>query len=50
MYFTKFPEEIQKLMDIVNPYIDKWHLRDDAPQEIKDTYEKICKMLLELGQ
>ena len=50
MYFTKFPEEIQKLMDIVNPYIDKCHLRDDAPQEIKDTYEKICKMLLELGQ
>ncbi len=35
-------------MDIVQPYIEKCHLREDAPQEIKDTYEKICTMLDEL--
>lgn len=45
MYFTGFPEEIQKLMDIVDPYFEKCHLREDAPQEIKDMYEKIKKML-----
>ena len=50
MYFTKFPDEMQKSMDIVQPYIEKCHLREEAPQEIKDTYEKICQMLLELGQ
>ena len=50
MYFTKFPEEIQKLMDIINPYVEKCHLREDAPQEIKDIYKKICVMLDELGQ
>lgn len=49
MYCTKFPEEIQKLMDIVNPYIEKCHLREDAPQEIKDTYKKIQVMLDELS-
>ena len=36
----KIPEEIQKLMDIVGPYIEKCHLREDATQEIKDTFEK----------
>lgn len=48
MYFAKFPDEIQKLMDIVNPYIEKCHLREDAPQEIKDTYKKIQVKLDEL--
>lgn len=48
MYCTKFPEEIQKLMDIVNPYIEKCHLREDAPQEIKDAYKKIQVKLDEL--
>ena len=47
MYFTGFPEEIQKLMDIVKPYIEKCHLREDAPQDIKDTYKKIQVMLHE---
>ena len=36
----KIPEEIQKLMDIVDPYIEKCYLREDATQEIKDTFEK----------
>ncbi len=45
MYIPKFPDEIQKLMDIVNPYIEKCHLREDAPQEIKDTFKKIKVML-----
>ena len=48
MYIPKFPDEIQKLMDIVNPYIEKCHLREDAPQEIKDTFKKIKVMLDEL--
>lgn len=48
MYFAKFSDEIQKLMDIVNPYIEKCHLREDAPQEIKDTYKKIQVKLDEL--
>ena len=40
MYCTKFSEEIQKLTDIINSYIEKCHLREDAPQEIKETYKK----------
>lgn len=48
--FTEFPEEMQKLMKIVEPYFEKCHIREDAPQEIKDTYEKICKMMLKLDQ
>ncbi len=48
MYFTKFPEEIQKLMDVVEPYMEKCHLREDAPQEIKDTFKQIKAMLDEL--
>ncbi len=45
MYCTKFPKEIQDLMDIVKPYFEKHHLREDAPQEIKDTYKQIQAML-----
>ena len=26
--------------DVVDPYIEKCHLRKDAPQEIKNTFEK----------
>ncbi len=45
MYCTKFPKEIQDLMDIVKPYFEKHHLREDAPQEIKDKYKQIQAML-----
>ncbi len=48
MYCTKFPKEIQDLMDIVKPYFEKHHLREDAPQEIKDKYKQIQAMLDEL--
>ncbi len=48
MYCAKFPIEIQDLMDIVMPYIEKCHLREDAPQEIKDTYKQIQVMLDDL--
>ena len=48
MYCAKFSEEIQKLMYIVNPYIEKCHLREDAPQDIKETYKKIQVKLDEL--
>ncbi len=50
MYWTKFPKEIQDLMDIVEPYIEKCHLREDAPQEIKDTYKQIQAMLDEYSK
>ncbi len=36
-------------MDIVKPYFEKHRLREDAPQEIKDTYDKICVMLDEFS-
>ena len=36
------------MIDIVNPYIEKCHLREDAPQEIKDAYKKIQVKLDEL--
>ncbi len=45
MYCTKFPKEIQDLMDIVKPYFEKHHLREDSPQEIKDKYKQIQAML-----
>ena len=34
--------------DVVDPYIEKCHLRKDAPQEIKGTYKKIQVKLDEL--
>ncbi len=51
MFFLKeIPEEIQKMMEIVNPYIERCCLKEDAPQEIKDLYKKICEMTIYLDQ
>lgn len=48
--FKDFPEEMQKLMDIVEPWYDGVVLREDAPEEIKELHRQLCKMALKLGQ
>lgn len=48
--FFEFPEEMQKLMDIIEPWRVGAALRDDAPEEIKEIHRQLCKMALELGQ
>lgn len=34
------PPEIEALEKIYKPYLDGCHLRDDAPQEAKDAFQK----------
>ena len=36
----RIPEEISNLRLIFGPYMDGCHLRDDAPKEAKEAYEK----------
>ena len=45
MIRREYPEEIQKLRDIYMPYMELCHLRDDAPQEAKDAFEKVKEWL-----
>jgi len=49
----KYSEEVNKLFDLVKPYID-WSfppkLKDDTPQEIKDTYKKCIELMKEEKQ
>ncbi len=33
--FFEFPEDMQKIYDIIKPYFIGGALRDDAPEEIK---------------
>lgn len=48
--FFEFPEEMQKLMDILEPWRVGAALREDAPEEIKKLHKQLCEMALELGQ
>ncbi len=48
--FKDLPEDMQEIMDVLEPYFDGAALRDDAPQEIKDLHKKFCEMALTLGQ
>ncbi len=48
--FKDFPEEMQKLYDIIEPYFIGGALREDAPEEIKELHRQLCKMALKLGQ
>lgn len=52
MVYREFPEEIDKLFDIFNPYyeqIAKGNL-ENAPKEAIDAYEKAKKWAWEQGQ
>ena len=48
--FKDFPEEMQKIYDIIEPYFNGGSLRDDAPEEIKKLHKQLCEMALKLGQ
>lgn len=48
--FKDFPEDMQKIYDIIEPYFDGAALREDAPEEIKELHKQLCEMALELGQ
>lgn len=48
--YPNFPKEIQELLDYLKPYMEKCHLRQDAPKEAYDAFEKLKKLALEMGQ
>lgn len=52
MYYSKFPPEIQKLIDIYTPYENE--IKDgelhDAPIEAIDAFNKVKKWFWEQGQ
>ena len=45
-----YPKEMQELFKFIEPYMEKCHLRDDAPKEAYEALEKLKEMSLELGQ
>lgn len=50
MIFKEYPKELSDLMKVYKPYIEGCHLREDAPEEAKEAYEKAKKYVLEMGQ
>ena len=50
MRFIEYPKELSDLMKVYKPYIEGCHLREDAPKEAKEAYEKAKKFCLELWQ
>ena len=47
----KYSEEVDRLAEVIAPYITSdpkthyWVLRDDAPNDIVEAYEKYCKLI-----
>lgn len=50
MMVSYYPKEMQELFKFIEPYMEKRHLRDDAPKEAYEALEKLKEMSLELGQ
>ena len=50
MKFIEYPKELADLMKIYEPYVEKCHLREDAPKEAKEALEKAKKYVFEMGQ
>lgn len=48
--FKELPKEMQKIMDILEPWRVGAALREDAPEEIKKLHKQLCEMALELAQ
>ena len=48
--FKDFPEEMEELFRLIDPYLDGAALREDAPKEAFEALEKLRKLALELGQ
>ena len=48
--YPNFPDEIQELLDHLKPYMEKCHLKKDAPKEAYEALEKLKEMALELDQ
>ena len=48
--FKELPKEMQKIMDILEPYFDGAALREDAPEDIKELHKKLYQMAIKLGQ
>lgn len=46
---VEYPDEIQELVDIYEPYIVGWHL-ENAPQEAVEAFEKVKRWDWEQGQ
>ena len=48
MVFREYPKELKELEAIFEPYMEKCHLREDAPKEAKEALEK-AKKYVEVG-
>ena len=44
------PKEMQELLDYIKPYLEKCHLKKDAPKEAYEALEKLKEMVMELDQ
>ena len=50
MVFRELPKELADLRKIYGPYMEKCHLREDAPKEAIEALEKAKEIMLEYGQ
>ena len=50
MVFKEYPKELVELEKIYDPYMEKCHLREDAPKEAIEALEKAKKIAFEMGQ
>ena len=48
--YPYFPEEMEELFKFIEPYMEKCHLREDAPKEAYEALEKLKEMAMELDQ
>lgn len=48
--YPYFPEEMEELFNFIEPYLEKCHLREDAPKEAYEAFEKLKKLAWEMGQ
>ncbi len=45
-----YTEEMEELFEFIKPYMEKCHLREDAPKEAYEALEKLRELSLEYGQ
>ncbi len=52
MVIRAYPEEIKKLMEIYEPYVDRIHdgKLENAPEKVIEAFEKVKKWAWEQGQ
>ena len=50
MVLYDYPKEIKEAMEIYEPYIEGGSMKEDAPKEAKEAYEKVKEWCWDQGQ